>query len=178
MILKETLIDILKKENIIIKGEFILKSGKKSKYYVDFRKLISKPEIFCSLTSLLGQLLPNINIGIKNYYLCGLPYAGIPYCVHLAMGYKIPMIMLRKEQKKYGTKKMIEGNIKKNEEIVIIDDILTSGTSIIESLGYFKDYKIKNIIVILDRCEGGRQKLEDMGFKISSLFTIDDFIDK
>jgi orotate phosphoribosyltransferase len=86
------------------------------------------------------------------------------------------MIMLRKEQKKYGTKKMIEGSIKPGDEIVLLDDILTTGSSIIESLEYFKEYKIKKVIVLLDRMEGGRERLEKLGYQVESLFSINDFI--
>jgi len=172
MNLKLLLIDKLKEEKVINQGNFLLKSGKESKYYVDFRGLISKPEIFSKLVDLLILSLPQG----KNYYLCGLPYAGIPYCVATSVKQLIPMIMLRKERKKYGTKKMIEGNISSGDEIVLIDDILTTGTSILESLSYFNDYKIKTIIIVLDRCEGGKEKLEKLGFNVVSIFKIYDFV--
>ena len=85
------------------------------------------------------------------------------------------MIMLRKEKKQYGTKKMIEGNICHGDEIVLIDDILTTGTSIIESLVHFKEYKIKSVIVLLDRFEGGKQNLGNL-INVISVFKITDFI--
>lgn len=167
------LLKLLKKNNVIKKGNFTLKSGKQSSYYVDFRPLISKPSIFYMLSVSLSDLLPEFT---ENYYICGLPYAGIPYCSVISTMKMTPMIMLRKEQKKYGTKKMIEGDIKSGDEVVLIDDILTTGSSIVESLGYLKDYKIKKIIVILDRMEGGRERLEEHGLEVESLFTINDFL--
>lgn len=170
--MKKELIDLLKKNDVIKVGNFTLKSGKQSSYYVDFRPLISVPDIFYILCKYLSDLLPDSE---KNYYICGLPYAGIPYCSVISTMKMIPMIMLRKEQKKYGTKKMIEGNIKLGDEIVLIDDILTTGTSIIESLGYLKDYKIKKVIILLDRQEGGKERLEEYGLEVQSLFTITDF---
>ncbi len=172
MITKQNLISNLKHQNIIKKGNFLLKSGKKSNYYVDFRGVISKPILFSHLVDYLILFLPK-NI---NYYLCGLPYAGIPFCVAVSIKNLIPMVMLRKEQKHYGTKKMIEGNICDGDEIVLIDDILTTGSSIIESLVHFEQYKIKNVIVLLDRCQGGKQKLEKLGINVISLFKITDFI--
>ena len=71
---------------------------------------------------------------------------------------------------------MIEGDIKSGDEVVLIDDILTTGSSIVESLEYFKDYRIKKIIVLLDRKEGGKERLEEYGLEVKSLFTIDDFL--
>ena len=171
--MKLNLIELLKKNNVVKKGNFTLKSGKQSSYYVDFRPLISKPSIFYMLNVFLADLLPDCN---EKYYICGLPYAGIPYCSIISTMKVIPMIMLRKEQKEYGTKKMIEGDIKPGSEIILIDDILTTGTSILESLGYLQDYKIKKVIVILDRKQGGKERLEEYGLEVKSLFTIADFL--
>ena len=168
------LLVLLQKENVVKKGSFTLKSGMKSNYYVDFRPLISKPELFYLICRHLSKLLPNKQD--IPYFICGLPYAGIPYCSVISTTKMIPMIMLRKEMKSHGTKKMIEGDIKLGDEIVLIDDILTTGTSIIQSLGYLKDYKIKKVIILLDRQEGGKERLEEYGLEVQSLFTITDFL--
>ena len=71
---------------------------------------------------------------------------------------------------------MIEGSFQKDEQLILIDDILTSGTSILESLEHLKDFKINTIFIVVDRGEGGKEKLERMGYNIHSLFTIQDFI--
>ena len=168
------LLVLLQKENVVKKGSFTLKSGMKSNYYVDFRPLISKPELFYLICRHLSKLLPNKQD--IPYFICGLPYAGIPYCSVISTTKMIPMIMLRKEMKSHGTKKMIEGDIKLGDEIVLIDDILTTGTSIIQSLGYLKDYKIKKVLILLDRQEGGKERLEEYGLEVQSLFTITDFL--
>ena len=168
------LLFLLRKENVVKRGSFTLKSGIKSNYYVDFRPLISKPELFYLICRYLEKLLPNKQD--IPYFICGLPYAGIPYCSVISTTKMIPMIMLRKEMKSHGTKKMIEGDIKLGDEIVLIDDILTTGTSIIQSLGYLKDYKIKKVIILLDRQEGGKERLEEYGLEVQSLFTITDFL--
>lgn len=167
----EELIELLKNENVVKTGEFTLKSGKQSKYYVDFRPLISKSELFRKLCEALSNQIPEG----RDYYICGLPYAGIPYSCIISTMKNIPMIMLRKEQKKYGTKKMIEGDIAPGTQIVLIDDILTTGSSIVESLEHFNNFKIKKIVVVLDRMEGGRERLEKLGYEVESLFTITDF---
>ena len=71
---------------------------------------------------------------------------------------------------------MIEGDYKPGDELVIIDDVLTSGTSILESLEYLKEFRIKKILVVVDRQEGGREILENMGYEVISLYTIKDFL--
>lgn len=152
-------------------GSFILKSGKKSNFYIDLRCLVSYPHLLIRISDMLNNL-------IKDYkgLICGLPYAGIPYSQTISILYNKKNLLLRKEKKKHGTSKMIEGVYNKNDELVIIDDILTSGQSIIESLEYLKEFKIKKIIVVVDRNEGGKEKLQNLGYSVESLFSINDFV--
>jgi uridine monophosphate synthetase len=151
-------------------GNFLLKSGKESKYYIDLRILVSYPEILKDLSMMLYEKIEDIDGN-----LCGLPYAGIPYVQTMSVINNRPMILLRKERKKHGTSKMIEGVIRDGDNLIIIDDILTSGTSIVESLEHLDKYNIKKILVIVDRNEGGRERLNELGYEVESLFSIEDF---
>lgn len=179
----EKLITTLKNLGCYKEGDFILKSGKKSNYYIDLRCLVSHPTILKEICELLAEMINNEernnreHLNLSTTKICGLPYAGLPYVFGVSMLSNIPAIMLRKEQKKHGTAKMIEGNYKKGDKLIIIDDILTSGTSILESLQYLNDFSIRDIYILVDRCEGGREKIEKMGYKIHSLFTINDFME-
>ena len=157
-------------------GEFTLKSNIKSKYYFDLRLLISYPNILKQISELLFKLISSENINLEKTKICGLPYAGMPYANTLSIMNNISMIMLRKEKKMHGTKKMVEGEYKQGDSLIIIDDILTTGSSIIESLKHLREFKIKHIFVIIDREEGGKAKLEKLGYKVHSLFTLRDFL--
>ena len=154
------LITDMKATNFIRKGDFTLKSGRKSKYYVDVKCLISYPSIMAKLSNLLYIKIIGIikkeNIKIEDVCLCGLPYAGIPFVSYISMRNNIPMILLRKEQKKYGTKKQFEGTLGKTKHLVLVDDILTTGTSISESLTLFRELGYENqisAVVLIDREE-------------------------
>lgn len=164
------MINTLKDIGCFKEGDFTLKSGKKSKYYIDLRHLVSHPFI-------LKQLSNEINSKIGNYngLICGLPYAGIPYAQTVSILHTRPSILLRKEQKKHGTGRMIEGEYNKGDELIIIDDVLTSGTSILESLEHLKEFTIRKIVVVVDREEGGREILENMGYQVESLYKVSDF---
>ena len=70
---------------------------------------------------------------------------------------------------------MIEGVYRKNDNLIIIDDIITKGTSIYESLTELTDFNIQKIIVLVDREEGGKNHIEKLGFKVESIFTVNDF---
>ena len=178
---KEYILDYIKNNNIVKTGEFTLKSGKTSEYYVDFRPLVSVPLLLKAISNGLyskmqSYLEDNTQMEHNPVFICGLPYAGIPYSTTISILNNIPMVLLRKERKEHGTKQMIEGTISPGNEIILIDDILTTGTSIIESLEYLKEYKIKKVVVILDRREGGVERLKLHGIEVVSLFTIYDIV--
>ena len=155
----------------IEEGDFTLKSGKKSSYYINLRPIISSPIHIKAFSRLLFY---NIN-NVKTVKVCGLPYSGIPYACAISLLYNLPMLMLRKEPKKHGTAKMIEGKYEKGDEVVLIDDILTTGASVKEALKHLNpEVKIQKLIVIVDREEGGKEELEKMGIKVERLYTISD----
>lgn len=159
------------------RGSFVLKSQQKSDFYFDLRILISYPSILKETSNLLFELIKECSdIEINTTKICGLPYAGIPYANTLSIINNISMVLLRKEIKRYGSKKMVEGEYKKGDSLIIIDDILTTGSSIIEALPHLEEFKIKHIFIIIDRNEGGKQKLEKLGFKVHSIFTLNDFL--
>lgn len=137
-------------------GSFQLKNNQISPFYINLRTIISDPETLKILAELVYETF------IKSYHLeciennevlsiCGLPYAGIPLAMYISSLYNIPILMLRKEKKNYGTKQMIEGITNKTNKVILLDDIITSGTSINESLPYFTELEIIDIITIIDR---------------------------
>lgn len=153
-------------------GTFKLKNNQVSPFYINLRNIISEPETLKILADLVYEYY------IKSYHLkckennetlsiCGLPYAGIPLAMYISCKYNLPILLLRKEQKKYGTKQMIEGITKNTGKIILIDDIITSGSSIKESLIYFENFEILDIITVIDR---EQKKILDNNYK--SLFGI------
>lgn len=188
---KKKVINLLYDKDCIQFGSFKLKSGITSPYYINLRNIISYPNIVYLLSDLIYQKLNLKFTDIKenkikfhhneDYYVCGLPYAGLPYSITLSSTFGIPNLLLRKEKKNYGVDNMIEGlrKDKKKREVIIIDDVLTSGSSIIESLDVFKLYNlnINKVIVLVDRENGGREKLEGLGLKVESVFKISEIID-
>ena len=149
-------------------GNFTLKSGEQSSFYLDFRNLVSYPKILVEVCDLIYHKMVNTPGKI-----CGLPYAGLPYAQSISVCYNRPLVMLRKEKKKHGTGKMIEGEYSAGEDLIIVDDILTSGASILESLEHLKEFNIKKIIVLVDRKQGGSEKLKEMGYLVESVFSLE-----
>ena len=160
-----------------LEGNFTLKSGKISNFYLNLRNLISQPLVIRDIAQIIYSFLSSHYE--SNFLICGLPYAGIPYAGTVSILFNIPNIILRKERKKHGLGNMIDGlgntDLKK---IFIIDDIITTGSSIRESIPVLLEHglEIIGIICIVDRSEMGITNLEVDGVKypIHSLFTLDD----
>jgi len=148
-------------------GEFKLKSGIMSPVYCDFRGLISNP----LLLEKIGQQLANKAKEIGCDRIAGIPYAGLPLGVAASIAGDIPMIYPRKEAKQYGTGKLIEGEFNPGDKVLVIDDIITDGASKIEAIEPLKEagLNVTDVLIILDREQGGDKILAKAGYKLHSL---------
>ena len=113
----------------------------------------------------------------KYDFICGVPYSALTFASGIAYAHNLPMLLKRKSVKEYGTKKIIEGIYSKNQEVLIIEDVVTSGASVLETTGSIEDVglNVKNICVLIDRNQGGVDTLTQMGYNvrcITNIYTI------
>ena len=155
---------------IIKFGRFTLKSGIESPFYVDLRPLASDPKILKRLANYLLDMLPLDNFDL----ICGVPYAALPMATAMSLESYLPLIIKRKEAKDYGTKKMIEGIYTKGQNCLLVEDVITSGKSLLETIPEIGDegITVSDIVVVLDREQGGKEMLENKGYRVHTLFTI------
>lgn len=160
---------------IIKFGEFTLKSGILSPFYVDLRPLASSPELLSELSQLLLAMLKDC----RHELICGVPYAALPMATAMSLESKVPLIIKRKESKNYGTKKMLEGIFTEGQRCVLVEDVITSGKSLLETIEEVEKegLKVKDIVVVLDRQQGGKELLENKGYNVHTLFSIENVID-
>ena len=164
------------KLEIIKFGKFTLKSGIESPFYVDLRPLASDPKILKKLAEHLLEILPKDN---KLDLICGVPYAALPMATVMSLLSEIPLIMKRKEAKGYGTKKLIEGIYKQGQSCLLVEDVITSGKSLLETIAEVEKegLKVSDIVVVLDRQQGGKELLEQKGCRVHTLFTITEVVE-
>lgn len=162
------------KLEIIKFGRFTLKSGIESPFYVDMRPLASDPKILKHLANFLLDILPLNNFDL----ICGVPYAALPMATAMSLESYLPLIIKRKEAKKYGTKKLIEGIYKKGQNCLLVEDVITSGKSLLETIEEVENegLNVSDIVVVLDRQQGGKERLEEKGYKVHTLFTISEAV--
>lgn len=155
-----------------------LKSGISSPFYVNLHKLISYPQF---LDELINFCIKNLNLNIKKNscnHIAGVPYGGIVFASLLSNKLNLSMIMPRKEKKQYGLKKSIEGDYNDNDRIILVEDTITSGSSILNTIELCEqnNLNIELIIIIMDREEDGVNLLKSKGYNVSVLFKCSDII--
>uniref|UniRef100_A0A9J2Q253 Uridine 5'-monophosphate synthase n=2 Tax=Ascaris TaxID=6251 RepID=A0A9J2Q253_ASCLU len=175
--IEAVLLDELDKHDVFKLGEFILKSGIKSPIYVDLRVLISAPNVLRLAADGICRQIRTKNI---NYdYIVGVPYGALPIATLVCDRLNASMLLLRKEAKKYGMKKLIEGEYKAGGKVLVIEDVVTSGSSILETYTTLHQAGLvcENVICVLDREQGGKAKIKTEGMELWSVLTMAKILD-
>jgi len=164
----------LHQKEIIKFGDFTLASGKKSSYYVDLRLVPSYPHQF---RIMIKNLQNNIaeTIGLNSFdSLVSVPTGGLVIASALAIETVKPLIYVRSKPKDYGTSKSIEGQIHEGMKVVMIDDVVTTGGSVVNAIKSLKDANItiKDAYVIINRMEGADEALKELGVRLHSITNI------
>ena len=174
---KQALMDLIR-EKALKFGDFTLVSGKKAKYYLDGKqvtldsagaKLVGE-----GILDLLGDKLPaavgGMAIGADPITAAVITMAGV-------RGLALKGILVRKQAKEHGTQKFVEGPVKPGDDVVIVEDVVTTGGSSLDAIERVEaaGLKVTRVIAIIDRLEGGAEAFANRGYPFTSLFTIRDF---
>lgn len=177
---RSKLLSILRGKSVSY-GNVTLSSGNTSNYYIDAKKTTYDAEGVYLAGKLIFDLIQKKNRGVSA--VGGLTMGADPIVVStiiaaMSADYQLKGFSVRKERKLHGQKKLIEGNLDKGEKVVIIDDVITTGNSTIMAIDAVKKYECEIVLVValVDRCEGGAEKIREKGLEFTSLFEIRDVV--
>lgn len=173
MITKEYLINLLKENGVFLKGDFTLSSGKKSDYYINMKKASTDPEILSTIAKLITKSISEDNID----KVAGPALGAVPIATAVSLESEIPLLMIRKEKKGYGTSKLIEGELNEGDDVIVVEDVTTTGGSLLKAIKAIQDNggNVKRAFVVVDRQEGAIEAFDSEGVKLEPLITVDEF---
>ena len=155
----------------LLRGEFTLRSGRKSNFYLDKYLFETQPDILRALGAMFAEKLPP-----NTDRIAGPEVGAIALAAATSMHCGKPFIIVRNQKKGYGSGKLVEGTLKAGENVVIVEDILTTGGQIVEAAKALEaaGAKVIKLLGVIDRLEGAREAIEAAGYNYESLLTVRD----
>jgi orotate phosphoribosyltransferase len=159
------------RERCLLFGEFRLRSGKTSDRYFDKYRFESEPALLREIARRMVPLLPE---GVQR--LAGLEMGGIPLATALSLETGLPAMFVRKQAKEYGTCNLAEGGFEPGERVAVIEDVITTAGQVVKSSNDLKELglEILRVICVVDRQQGGTERLAEAGYDLASVFTLSD----
>ncbi|MBU1698641.1 MAG: orotate phosphoribosyltransferase [Candidatus Eisenbacteria bacterium] len=176
---RASLLDVIRRQSLKT-GRFILASGAESNYYVDLRRTTTHPAGAYYATFLLLDLMKRWKPDAAGGPTLGAdPLAGSMALLSHQLGHPLRTFMVRSKAKDHGTGRAVEGNLESGDRVVVLDDVVTSGGSLIKVLEPIREAGavIVGATAILDREQGAAQALADAGLPFAPLFRISDLLD-
>ena len=155
-------------------GLFKLTSGKVSPYYIDLRIVPSFPDAFRQICDFYGESITS-QVGLKNFdRIAGIPIAGIPFASQIAYNLKKPFLYVRKGVRLHGRQRRVEGILVSGDRVLLVDDLVTTGLTLKKAAKAVtaEGGIVKEAVALLDREEGGKEKLAKNGIQLHALLKI------
>jgi orotate phosphoribosyltransferase len=159
------------KEASYLEGDFVLRSGKRSKYYMDKYLFETQPDILKALgEEFCKYMTDDVTL------IAGAELGGVALAAATAMEANKPWIIVRNSKKDYGTSKMVEGKLSAGDVVLLVEDICTTAGQILEAAKIITDAgaTVKKIVCVIDRLQGGRENVEGAGYVYDSIITKED----
>lgn len=156
------------REAAYLEGDFTLRSGRKSKYYLDKYLFETQPDILQALGASFAKFVqPSTTL------IAGAELGGIALAAAASLASAKPFVIIRNARKDYGTSKPYEGKISDSDSVLLVEDIATTGGQVLEAAKFIKSVgaRVERIVAVIDRQEGARENIESAGFSFDALFT-------
>lgn len=161
-------------EIALLRGEFILRSGRTSRYYLDKYLFTTRPEVLRPIGRLLAEaVLAHERGGVRFDRLAGAELGGIPLVTAASLHMGRPCVLVRNQKKDYGTARQIEGAFKAGERVALLEDVATTAGQAIEAAGALRaaGLEVPLVVAVIDRQEGAAERAAAAGLRFEALFT-------
>jgi uridine monophosphate synthetase len=160
-------------------GSFRIKSGALSPYYIDLARLLSSPKDLWDIAEVAADKIREIMASSKIDKLASIELKGALILPSIACEVNLPCVVVRKEEKAYGvTGRIVGAEVAEGESILFFDDVVSEGLSKLEGIKLLEELgaHVENILVVVDREQGGKEKLENVGYKVHALAKISELV--
>lgn len=160
-------------------GSFKIKSGATSPYYIDMARVLAAPQQLCVIADVAAKKIKEISATERIDKLASIELKGALIVPSIACKLNLPTVIVRKEEKAYGVTGRIAGaDIEKGDNILFFDDVISEGLSKVEGVKPLQELgaNVKHMLVVVNREHGGKEKLEELGYKIHALAKISDVV--
>ena len=157
-----------------LEGDFVLRSGKHSRYYLDKYLFETEPRVLRGIVAEMAVLIRNRLASGETYHRLAAPELGaVSLGAGLSLELGIPFLIVRKGEKEYGTTKVIEGAFIAGERVAVVEDIVTSGGAALAAVAKLRDAGmiVEDLYCVVDREEGGAEAVAAAGLTLRPLFT-------
>jgi orotate phosphoribosyltransferase len=158
------------RETAYLEGDFVLRSGKRSRYYLDKYLFETQPDILAELGRRFAGYAADVNL------IAGAELGGVSLAAATSLACGLPYVIVRNRKKDYGTGKMLEGRLDAGQRVLLVEDIATSGGQVLEAAETLAEAgaTVARIVCTIDRMEGARENIESAGHEFASLLTRED----
>lgn len=167
-------------EQSILKGSFTLSSGEKSNYYIDARLTTLHPEGVNIISKIFLEEIKKDSdiIRIGGPTLGADPIVGSVISLGWESGLTLGGFIVRKKSKDHGTSKLIEGTLEKGEVVAMVEDVITSGGSVMNAVKAVEEQgaKVKKVLCVVDREQGAEKEFVNMGYEYFSIFKVSELL--
>jgi len=160
-------------------GMFKIKSGATSPYYIDIARVLSAPKQLCIIAEFAAEKITQIKATERIDKLASIELKGALIAPSIACNINLPCVIVRKEEKAYGVTGRIAGaDVAKGDNILFFDDVISEGLSKVEGIKPLKELggNVKHLLVVVNREQGGKEKLEKLGYEVHALAKISDIV--
>lgn len=159
------------KRHAYLEGDFVLRSGRRSRFYLDKYLFETQPEILRALGTLFAE-----HVTPRTTLIGGAELGGIALAAAASMASGKPFVIIRNAKKDYGTGKAYEGRLSPGDVVLLVEDIATTGGQVLEAAQVIRDAgaEVEKIVAVIDRLEGARENILSAGYPFDSLFTLHD----